>query len=91
MRKEVLAFIGADQDMLVIHAFDALGEEHGRKEFAWALDIEGAIDQTKGNMKLRDVSALQGNFPRLFLQIRPFALLLAHFILPYPLLSWISG
>ena len=59
MRKELLAFIGADTDMLVVHAFDALGEEHGRKEFAWALEMEGMVDQTRGGMTLRDMALLQ--------------------------------
>jgi hypothetical protein len=62
MRKEVLKFIagGGNEDKLVVHAYDALGEEHGRKEFAWALEIEGAIDMTRANMTMRDVTDLQG-------------------------------
>jgi len=60
MRKELLAFIGATQDMLVIHGFDERGTEAGRKEFKWALEMDGAIDQTKGDMTLSDVSKLQG-------------------------------
>jgi hypothetical protein len=62
MRKELLKFIGADDDMLVVHAYDALGEEHGRSEagFKWALDLPGAVDSTKV-MNLRGVAKLQGN------------------------------
>ncbi|KAF2095483.1 FAD-binding domain-containing protein [Rhizodiscina lignyota] len=61
MKKELLEMMGADQDMFVIHAFDANGEEHGRSEegFKWALDLPGAIDQTK-MMSLKGVSELQG-------------------------------
>ena len=60
MRKELLAFIGATQDMLVVHAFDARGEEAGREEFRWAIEMEGAVDQTKGGMTLGEVGRLQG-------------------------------
>lgn len=60
LRKELLAFIGADVDMLVVHAFDERGERAGRAEFQWALGIEGAIDQTKGNMTQSQVAGLQG-------------------------------
>jgi hypothetical protein len=76
MRKELLYLIGVspDQDVLVVHCFDALGEEHGRETFKWALDIEGAVDMTRGNMTLKDVSKLQGK-PR-----TPFPLL----PLPFP-------
>ncbi|KAB8259403.1 FAD-binding domain-containing protein [Aspergillus pseudonomiae] len=47
VKGRLLESIGTDSDMLVIHSFDANGEEHGRKAFRWALDIPGAIDQTK--------------------------------------------
>jgi hypothetical protein len=48
MKKKLLASLGdIDSDMLVIHAYDANGEAHGRESFRWALDIPGAIDQTK--------------------------------------------
>jgi hypothetical protein len=69
MRKELLYLIGVspDQDVLVVHCFDALGEEHGRETFRWALDIEGAVDMTRGNMTLKDVSKLQGNLSQLTL------------------------
>jgi len=62
MRKELLAFIGATQDMLVVHAFDARGEEAGREEFRWATEMEGAVDQTKGDMTLGEVGRLQGMY-----------------------------
>ncbi|RDW76312.1 FAD-binding oxidoreductase [Aspergillus mulundensis] len=54
----LLESIGSDSDMLVVHAFDANGEEHGRESFAWALDIPGAVDQTKLKT-LAGVAALQ--------------------------------
>ena len=60
MRKELLRFIGASDDMLVVHCFCAEGEEKGRREFEWALKCEGVVDQTKGGMTLWDVSKLQG-------------------------------
>lgn len=47
VKKRLLKSIGADSDMLVLHAFDACGEAHGRVNFQWALNIPGAIDQTK--------------------------------------------
>ena len=64
MKKELLHAIGATSDMVVVHAFDALGEEHGRSEaaFQWALEIPGAVDGTKV-MNLRRVSDMQGRFP----------------------------
>ncbi|PLB44948.1 FAD-binding domain-containing protein [Aspergillus steynii IBT 23096] len=58
VRRRLLESIGTDSDMLVIHAFDALGEAHGRKHFQWALDIPGAIDKTKINT-LAGVANLQ--------------------------------
>ncbi len=62
MRKELLHLVGADsrQDVLVIHCYDGNGEEHGRKTFKWALDIQGAIDRTSGGMTKKDVADLQG-------------------------------
>ena len=61
LRKELLTWMDADQDMLVMHVFDARGEEHGRSNagFGWALKLKGAIDGTKV-MSLRQVSELQG-------------------------------
>ena len=66
MRKEQLVFMGAEEDMLMIHVFDALGEVHGRSDdgFRWALDCAGAIDTTKilslsAMAKLQGESALQ--------------------------------
>ncbi|RDH21195.1 FAD-binding domain-containing protein [Aspergillus niger ATCC 13496] len=47
VRKRLLESIGAASDMLVLHAFDACGEAHGRTNFQWALNIPGSIDQTK--------------------------------------------
>lgn len=47
VKKRLLESIGTDSDMLVIHAFDAHGEAHGRASFRWALDIAGAVDQTR--------------------------------------------
>jgi len=62
MRKELLAFLGASQDMLVVHAFDARGEATGRDEFRWAIEMDGAVDQTRGDMTLGEVAGLQGEF-----------------------------
>ncbi len=47
---------------LSIMVFDAHGEEHGHSDAGskWALDIEGAVDMTKGNMSIREVNGLQG-------------------------------
>lgn len=60
LKAEMLkSLAGGDQDMLVVHAYDGLGEEHGRKEFEWALKIEGAVDQTKADMTMKEVCALQ--------------------------------
>ncbi|OAP62157.1 hypothetical protein AYL99_04360 [Fonsecaea erecta] len=49
MRKEQLAHMGAQEDMLMVLVFDALGETHGRSDdgFRWALDCPGAVDTTK--------------------------------------------
>lgn len=61
LKKELLQSIGVDQDMLVVHAYDAHGEEHGRSNegFGWALKLKGAVDGTKP-MNLRGVADLQG-------------------------------
>ncbi len=61
LKKELLHYLGVDQDMLVVHAFDAHGEEHGRSDagFGWALRLKGAVDQTK-TMNLKGVADLQG-------------------------------
>ena len=61
MPKELLHNIGADQDMLVVHGYDAHGEEHGRGEdgLAWALRIPGAID-TMVVQDIKGVAGLQG-------------------------------
>lgn len=58
IRKSLLETIGAFQDMLVVHAYDANGEEHGRETFKWVLDIPGAVDQT-GITDLEGVTKLQ--------------------------------
>ncbi|KAJ5558519.1 hypothetical protein N7535_008734 [Penicillium sp. DV-2018c] len=56
--KRLLESIGAEEDTLVIHAFDANGEVHGREAFKWALELPGAIDQT-GLTTLKGVADLQ--------------------------------
>ncbi|KAL4795894.1 FAD-binding domain-containing protein [Aspergillus venezuelensis] len=58
VKGKLLESIGTDSDMLVIHAFDANGEEHGRDCFSWALEIPGAIDQSRVT-DLADVAGLQ--------------------------------
>ncbi|OQV09007.1 FAD binding domain-containing protein isoform 1 [Cladophialophora immunda] len=62
MRKEQLIHIGAKEDMLMILAFDALGETHGRGDdgFGWALDCPGAVDTTK-IIDLSGMAKLQGS------------------------------
>ncbi|RAL06923.1 FAD-binding oxidoreductase [Aspergillus homomorphus CBS 101889] len=47
VKGRLLESIGTNSNMLVIHAFDANGEEHGRSCFKWALEIPGAVDQSK--------------------------------------------
>ena len=61
MRKEQLAFMGANEDMLIIQAFDALGELHGRGTdgFKWALECPGATDTTTIS-SLSGLAKLQG-------------------------------
>lgn len=60
LKKELLEWMDVHQDMLVVHAFDAHGEEHGRSDegFGWALRLEGAVDKTK-TMNLKGVADLQ--------------------------------
>ncbi len=62
MRKELLQFLGVDQDMLVVHAHDSRGEKTGMEEFRWALEMDGAIDQTKAGLTQMQVAGLQGEF-----------------------------
>jgi len=61
VKKERLVQVGATEDMLIVQAYDALGEAHGRSEegFKWALDIPNALDFTKV-LNLRGVSRLHG-------------------------------
>jgi hypothetical protein len=49
MNPEILKAIGDGKNgnMIVVHAFDARGEDSGRKEFEWALSVSGAIDRTR--------------------------------------------
>ncbi|KAG9593437.1 cysteine desulfurase, partial [Aureobasidium melanogenum] len=50
------SFIGAAaQPGIAIWLFDPEGEEHGRKIFDWAFEIDGAVDETKV-MSLRQVN-----------------------------------
>ena len=67
LRKEAMAHVGATEDMLIVLAFDALGEEHGRSEegFKWALEIPGAKVMTKVT-NLRGVSMMSGELTRFF-------------------------
>jgi FAD/FMN-containing dehydrogenase len=58
MPKELLGFADAAEDYMVVHAFDARGEETGREEFRWALELPGAIDRT-ATMNLRQVAHMQ--------------------------------
>ncbi|KIX92942.1 uncharacterized protein Z520_11418 [Fonsecaea multimorphosa CBS 102226] len=59
VRKEQAAHMGATEDLLIVQAFDALGEKHGRSEggFKWALEIPGAVDMTQVT-NLRGVSEM---------------------------------
>ena len=61
LKKELLQSIGISQDMLVVHAFDAHGEEHGWSDegFGWALKLKGAVAGTKA-MNLKAVADMQG-------------------------------
>lgn len=61
--KNYLALVGieSDQDMTLIHAYDGRGEEEGRETFKWALEIEGAIDQTQNNLTPAAMANLQGS------------------------------
>lgn len=64
LRKEAMAHVGATEDLLVVQAFDALGEEHGRSEegFKWALEIPDAKAMTKVT-NLRGVALMAGRLP----------------------------
>lgn len=64
LRKEAMAHVGATEDLFVVQAFDALGEEHGRSEegFKWALEIPGAKAMTTVT-NLRGVSLMAGTLP----------------------------
>lgn len=61
LKKELLHLIGATQDMIIVHAFDAHGEEHGRGDggFGWALKLPGVIDNTKV-MNIKGIADMQG-------------------------------
>ncbi len=61
VRKEQAAHMGATEDLLIVQAYDALGEEHGRSKdgFKWALDIPDAMDMTKVT-NLRGTSQMHG-------------------------------
>lgn len=59
VKGRLLESIGTDLDVLVIHAFDAHGQQHGRANFQWALNIPGAIDKTMITT-LAGVAMLQG-------------------------------
>ncbi|KAL2861603.1 hypothetical protein BJX68DRAFT_8885 [Aspergillus pseudodeflectus] len=76
MKKKLLASLGnIDSDMLVIHAYDANGEAHGRESFRWALSIPGAIDQTRvttfaGVIQLQDkVQTAKGTMKQVFVPL----------------------
>jgi len=60
LKKEYLGFGEADDDMIVLHVFDALGEKHGRSDeaFGWALKLPGSMDHTEVK-SLLDVSLMQ--------------------------------
>ena len=48
-------------DSVIFHLYDALGEEHGRRTFAWALDKPDSIDRTRvTNMK--GITKMQSRF-----------------------------
>ena len=61
LRKEQAAEMDATEDLLIVQAFDALGDEHGRSEhgFKWALEIPDAKDMTKIT-NLRGTSQMHG-------------------------------
>lgn len=61
LRQQQAAHMGASEDLLILQAFDALGEDHGRSEggFKWALDIPGAMIMTQ-IVNLRGVSNMHG-------------------------------
>lgn len=47
VERRVFALLLPMPEVFVVNAFDALGEEHGRRAFAPLLRIEGAVDMTK--------------------------------------------
>jgi hypothetical protein len=47
MRQEIIIAMGGSKAMIVVQAFDANGEKHGRERFKWALELEGAMDMTE--------------------------------------------
>ena len=61
LKKDLLPSFGVSQDMVVVHALDDQGEEHGRSDegFGWALKLKGAVDGTKA-MNLKAVADMQG-------------------------------
>ena len=61
LKKELLASMGGGEDKIILHAFDAHGEEHGRSDegFGWALKLKDAEDKTS-TMNLKGVADLQG-------------------------------
>lgn len=60
LRKEQLKITGITDDVLVVHAYDGRGEVGGREAFRWALEIDGAIDQTRSDMTFADIARMQG-------------------------------
>lgn len=54
----VFALLVPLKEVIIVNAYDALGEEHGRKTFAWALNIEGAMDTTRVT-NLRGFASMQ--------------------------------
>ena len=61
VRKEQAAHMGATEDLLIVQAFDALGQHHARTElgFKWALDIPDMMNMTK-TTTLKGVSQNHG-------------------------------
>lgn len=74
MKKEALAAMGAQEDMLILSVYDANGEAHGRGEdgFKWALDIPGAIDADTKERNMRETAALHESFSALKGKIRMY-------------------
>lgn len=48
-------------DSLILHVYDALGEEHGRHTFAWALNKPGTIDRTRVT-NMAGITKMQSEF-----------------------------